>query len=72
MKLREVVGSEIRLIVPGVRMPGDAAGDQNRIATPAQTIQYGADILVMGRSILSAADPAAQLELIAHSLRDVQ
>lgn len=72
VKLREVVGSEIRLIVPGVRMPGDAAGDQNRIATPAQTIQYGADILVMGRSILSAADPAAQLEFIAHSLRDVQ
>lgn len=72
VKLREAVGSEIRLIVPGVRMPGDDAGDQNRIATPAQAMAYGADILVMGRSILNAADPIAQLELIAHSLRDEQ
>ncbi len=72
VKLRDVVGGETRLIVPGVRMPGDAAGDQNRIATPAETIGYGADILVMGRSILNSADPLKQLELIRHSLRDEQ
>ncbi len=70
VKLREIVGNEIRLIVPGVRMPGDAAGDQTRIATPAETLNYGADILVMGRSILNAVNPLAQLEKVAESLRE--
>lgn len=71
-KLRSVVGPDVRLIVPGVRMPGDTAGDQTRIATPAETIKSGADILVMGRSILTAVDPLKQLKLVSESLREIQ
>lgn len=47
-----------RLIVtPGVRPSGAAAGDQKRIATPAQAIADGADHIVVGRPIWQAADP---------------
>ncbi|NUB45173.1 orotidine-5'-phosphate decarboxylase [Fertoebacter nigrum] len=47
-----------RLIVtPGVRPKGAVAGDQKRIATPAQAIGDGADHIVVGRPIWQAADP---------------
>jgi orotidine-5'-phosphate decarboxylase len=45
------------LVTPGVRMQGDAAGDQKRVATPAVAIAAGADLLVVGRSIRDAASP---------------
>lgn len=67
-QVRAIVGSEIRLIVPGVRLPGDAAADQARIATPAQTVAAGADILVMGRSILGNSNPIEQLAKITESI----
>lgn len=47
------------LVTPGIRMPGEATGDQKRVATPAFAVRQGATHLVIGRPILQAADPAA-------------
>ena len=58
-----------RLIVtPGVRPLGAAAGDQKRIATPAQAITDGADHIVVGRPIWQAADPAAAARAVIAEL----
>jgi len=57
--LRGIVGSEMALVTPGIRPTGSAAGEQKRIATPAQAIASGADYLVVGRPIITAADPKA-------------
>lgn len=58
-----------RLIVtPGIRPSGAAAGDQKRIATPAQAIRDGADHIVVGRPIWQAADPARAARAIAAEL----
>lgn len=58
-----------RLIVtPGVRPAGDAAGDQKRIATPAEAITAGADHIVVGRPVWQAADPAAAARAIIAEL----
>jgi orotidine-5'-phosphate decarboxylase len=46
------------IITPGVRPAGADAGDQKRIATPAQAIANGADHIVVGRPILQAASPS--------------
>jgi orotidine-5'-phosphate decarboxylase len=55
-----------RLIVtPGVRPAGSVAGDQKRVATPAEAIRAGADHVVIGRPITAAADPAAAARAIA-------
>jgi len=43
-----------------VRSAGADAGDQKRVATPAEAIRNGANYLVMGRQITRAADPAAE------------
>ena len=56
-RLRRELGDGVLLVTPGVRMEGDAAGDQKRVATPAGAIAAGADLLVVGRSIRDAASP---------------
>jgi orotidine-5'-phosphate decarboxylase len=62
--VREVVGPEPVLVTPGVRSAGSAAGDQKRVATPAEALRNGANYLVMGRQITRAADPAAEAERV--------
>ena len=56
------------LVVPGVRLDGGDAGDQKRVATPSQAIADGASVLVIGRPITAAADPARAAMDIAASL----
>ena len=57
--LREAFGREFLLVTPGIRLSGDPVDDQKRVATPAEAIANGADILVVGRSIRNARDPVA-------------
>jgi len=57
-------------VVPGVRLPGGDVSDQKRVVTPRQALDDGASILVIGRPITGAEDPAAALSDIAATLRD--
>jgi orotidine-5'-phosphate decarboxylase len=67
--IRAEVGPGITLITPGVRPAGSDAQDQARFATPEQALADGADLLVVGRPITGAADPAAAAARIAMALR---
>ena len=58
--VRNLTGPGKILVTPGVRSPGKDAGDQKRIATPAQAIADGATYLVIGRQITRAVDPKAE------------
>ncbi|MGE5926990.1 MAG: orotidine-5'-phosphate decarboxylase [Gemmatimonadota bacterium] len=62
------VGPGKRLVVPGIRGPGDAAGDQVRTATPEEAVARGATHLVVGRPIIAAADPRAAFAAISTRL----
>ncbi len=55
--VRSLSGPEKVLVTPGVRSPGKDAGDQKRIATPAQAISDGASYLVIGRQVTRAKSP---------------
>jgi orotidine-5'-phosphate decarboxylase len=55
-------------VVPGIRPEGSGAQDQKRIATPKAAIAAGADILVIGRAITGAADPAKAAQEILKSI----
>ncbi len=57
--LRAITGPDGVLVVPGIRPAGAAAGDQKRIAAPADTLKQGASYLVVGRPITQAPDPGA-------------
>jgi orotidine-5'-phosphate decarboxylase len=56
------------IIVPGVRPAGADIGDQKRVMTPRQARDAGASVLVIGRPITAAADPAAAAAAIARDL----
>lgn len=66
--MRQRLGRAARLVVPGIRLPGQDAGDQRRIATPAATLQAGASYLVVGRALTDAADIKAALAQLATDL----
>lgn len=55
-------------VVPGIRPSGQADGDQKRVMSPRAALDAGASVLVIGRPITEAADPAAAAEAIAASL----
>ena len=57
--LRQELGPEALLVVPGIRPAGSATDDQRRVATAAQAIEAGSSMLVVGRPITRATDPAA-------------
>lgn len=57
--LRRECGPDFKLVVPGIRPAGAAVGDQKRVTTPAEALSLGADVLVVGRPITKAEDPAA-------------
>ena len=66
--IRAACGPDFLLVVPGLRPSGSAAGDQKRVMTPADARAAGADVLVVGRPITGAADPAAAARAIAADL----
>jgi orotidine-5'-phosphate decarboxylase len=51
--------AHLRFLTPGIRLSGDSAGDQSRVATPADAAAAGADYVVIGRTVTAAADPAS-------------
>ena len=66
--VRKVCGNSFKLIVPGIRPEGNEMGDQKRTLTPKQAIEKGADYIVIGRPITSAADPVAAVKAINSTL----
>jgi orotidine-5'-phosphate decarboxylase len=66
--LRAAVGPSVTLITPGVRPAGADLNDQARVATPEQALADGADLVVIGRPITGADDPAGAAASIAASL----
>jgi orotidine-5'-phosphate decarboxylase len=67
--VRDVVGPEAILVVPGIRPAGSNGHDQVRILTAEEAIERGADYLVVGRSICESRDPAAVARAILASVR---
>jgi orotidine-5'-phosphate decarboxylase len=70
--VRAATGPDSLLVIPGIRPAGAAIGDQKRIATPAQAIAQGASMLVVGRPITQAKDPAAAAEDILHEIAQAE
>ncbi|HEV2595918.1 MAG TPA: orotidine-5'-phosphate decarboxylase [Sphingomicrobium sp.] len=56
------------IVVPGVRPAGAETADQKRVVTPRQAIDDGASVIVIGRPITGAPDPARAIMDIARSL----
>lgn len=66
--LRAEFGSDVALVIPGVRPAGTSAEDQERVVTPSQAAAAGADYIVVGRPITKSNDPPMTADQILSEL----
>lgn len=66
--LRHRLGGSLKLLVPGVRLPGDDRGDQSRVVTPAEAASAGASYVILGRTVTSAQYPSRAMDQAVASL----
>jgi orotidine-5'-phosphate decarboxylase len=67
--LRRRLGPAALLVVPGLRPVWAEAQDQKRVVTPGDAVRLGADMLVVGRPITTARDPAEAAKRIVAEMR---
>ena len=50
--VRKIIGPDLPIFTPGVRMKDDSKNDQKRVCTPSESINNGANKIIMGRSLI--------------------
>ena len=50
--VRKILGPDLLIFTPGIRMNEDNKNDQKRVCTPSESIKNGADKIIMGRSLI--------------------
>lgn len=75
--VRATLPRSFLIATPGIRRmggeheSGTLAGDQKRVATPGSARRSGADLLVIGRPVRDAEDPAAACRAISNEIRAI-
>ena len=68
-KVRETFGSKLKVVVPGIRNQTDNNNDQKRTLSAKKAIEFGADVIVVGRPITSANSPGKAAEIFYQSIK---
>jgi orotidine-5'-phosphate decarboxylase len=68
--VKKACGDGFFAVTPGIRPAGSGAGDQKRVTAPADAIRAGSDLLVVGRPITAAQDPAAAADDILREIEE--
>jgi orotidine-5'-phosphate decarboxylase len=66
--IRAIAPAGFLVVTPGVRPAGAARGDQKRVMTPGEARLAGADLVVVGRPLRDASDPAAAARAVVAEL----
>ena len=66
--VRKIIGPDLLIFTPGIRMKEDNKNDQKRICTPAESIKNGANKIIMGRSLISG-DIEENIKKVSNSIK---
>lgn len=66
--LRHRFGDDLLIVTPGIRPAGASVDDQRRVVTPADAIEAGSDVLVVGRPITGSNEPVAAAKNIVEEM----
>ena len=67
--IRKVCGGDFVIVTPGVRPTWASSNDQQRVMTPAEAIDAGADYIVVGRPITAADNPREAARTILQEIQ---
>ncbi len=67
-QFRDQLGQDMLLVTPGIRPENAAVGDQVRVGTPGSAIRRGSNLLVVGRPIRDADNPAGAAAAIEREI----
>jgi len=66
--VRKIIGPDLLIFTPGIRMLGDDQNDQQRICTPSESIKNGSNKIIMGRSLIKG-DIEKNLDQVTASIK---
>ena len=70
--IKNKLGKNFILVVPGIRLEEDNKNDQKRVMSPKKAINAGADLLVIGRPITDSKDPVKTVDNILKNIKQWQ
>jgi len=65
---RKIIGPNLLIFTPGIRMENEKKNDQQRVCTPKESIQNGSDKIIMGRSLIKG-NIEENLNRVSNSLK---
>ena len=66
--VREIIGPNLLIFTPGIRMNDDSKNDQKRVCTPMQSIKNGSNKIIMGRSLING-NVEENLKKVSNSIK---
>ena len=66
--VRKIIGPDLLIFTPGIRMARENANDQARVCTPNDSLLNGSDKIIMGRSLLNG-DVEENLNKVSNSIK---
>ncbi len=67
--VREIIGQNLLIFTPGIRMIEDEKNDQKRVCTPAESIKNGANKIIMGRSLIKG-NVEENIDKVSNSMKE--
>ena len=66
--VRKIIGQNLLIFTPGIRMNEDGKNDQKRVCTPMQSIKNGSNKIIMGRSLING-NVEEKLKKVSNSIK---
>ncbi len=66
--VRKIIGPDLLIFTPGIRMKNDSKDDQKRICTPLESLKNGSNKIIMGRGLIKG-NIEENLNKVSNSLK---